>query len=198
MAGDGGGGWGPGAQGGRSPTGSVRWRERGDDSKVTVASGAVKSTRRSAHLGREQQQGRGQPRRRHVRRFHRSSRRKVSRQRLRGPATRRRRPCACADCPLAVRGGAVPAQSGARRQDGGECGWIAGRAELRAREIVEARTGEHRRTNERAADARRRIGGQGCGGMGITWDCRLGDMGIHTWQHENADGDMGCRHGTWG
>lgn len=178
LAGGGGGGWAPGAQGELSPAGSVRWRERGDDSKVTVASGAAEPTRRSAHLGREQQQGRGQPRRRHVRRFHRSSKRKVSRQRLRGRATRRRRPCACADCPLAVRGGAAPAQSGARRQDGGERSWIAGDSRDPCTRDCGSESRDHRRTDERAADARRRTGRQGRGGMGITWDCRPGDMGI--------------------
>lgn len=103
----GGGSWGPGAQGGLSPARSLRWRQRGDDSKVsaTVTSGAAEPTSRGAHLGREQQQqGRGEPRRRHVRLSCRSSRRKVSRQRLRDPETRTRRPCACAGPPLARSG----------------------------------------------------------------------------------------------
>lgn len=50
----GGGGWGPGAQGGLSPAGSLPWRQR-VDCKVTatVRSGGAEPTGRGAHLGRE-------------------------------------------------------------------------------------------------------------------------------------------------
>lgn len=114
----GGGGWGPGTQSGLRPAGSLRWRwPAGRKVTATVTSGEAEPTRRGAHLGREQQQGYGQPRRRHVRRSHRSSRRKVSRQRLRDSATRRRQICACANGPLARkgRGGACPERRAAAR-----------------------------------------------------------------------------------
>lgn len=50
----GGGGWGPGAQGGLSPAGSLRWRERVNRKvTATVKSGGAEPASRGAHLGRE-------------------------------------------------------------------------------------------------------------------------------------------------